>query len=348
MLGVGTFDSKVPVERALTPPAAWYVDKTFFENEKERVFRNSWQAVGNLGQLLNVGDFFSGQFMGQPYVVTRSEDGEIRAFYNVCRHHAAELVHGQGCQKKFSCPYHGWTYSLSGDLIGTPRLQGIEDFDKSQFGLKPLAVCVTGSLIWLGFNRFGQSPNERFAGVWSSLAETGFGKLQFHSRRSYEMSCNWKVYVDNYLDGGYHVSVLHKQLTGQLQLKDYHTEVAENYSLQSCSGQANERIGAKALYYWLYPNLMINRYGPVMDINWVVPLAVDRCAVVFDFFFASGTDEKFIAESLVMSERVQQEDIQISESVQRGLDSGAYNVGRYAPQVEHAMHAFHCRLAADF
>ena len=179
---------------------------------------------------------------------------------------------------------------------------------------------------------------------------TGCEKLKFHSRRSYEIRCNWKVYVDNYLDGGYHIGMLHKQLTGQLNLGDYRIEVDNGLSIQSGKGKQSDRIGDVALYIWLYPNFMINRYGPAMDTNWVIPLAADRCLTVFDFYFAEPEGdhaETFIQESLKMSEQIQDEDIRISESVQRGLEFGAYDVGRYAPRMEHAMHAFHRQLALD-
>lgn len=344
------FDPDCPVERAPTPPASWYVEKEFLKLEKENVFGRSWQPVGVTAHVAKPGEYFSGRFMEKTYIVVRDADGELRAFHNVCRHHAAELAHGRGCLKKLICPYHGWSYSLDGELLNAPRTQGIECFDAADFGLRAIPVKAVGPFLWLDFGGGGAGPEDRFADVWKRLEASGWDKLKFHTRRSYEMRCNWKVYVDNYLDGGYHVAILHKQLTGQLKLSDYRTEVAGEYSIQSCSGKENERIGSGAFYAWLYPNFMINRYGPVMDTNWVIPLSEDRCLTVFDFFFEETEGEKaekFIAQSLSMSERVQQEDIQISESVQRGLESGAYTVGRYAPQVEHAMHAFHRRLARD-
>ena len=288
--------------------------------------------------------------MGKPYVVVRGADGELRAFYNVCRHHGAELVCGAGRIQNFVCPYHGWKYSLQGDLTAAPRMQGAENFDKSAFGLKPVKLCAAGPFIWLALGSVDASPEALFEGAWARLADTGYEKLKFHSRRTYEIRCNWKVYVDNYLDGGYHVGMLHRQLSRQLKLGAYKTEVGDGFSIQSVKGQQSDRIGDKALYVWLYPNFMINRYGPAMDTNWVIPLSPERCLTVFDFYFADvegGDAQAFIRESLQMSEQVQEEDIAIVESVQRGLESGASEPGRYAPRVEHAMYAFHRQLAVD-
>ncbi|XP_007034365.2 PREDICTED: choline monooxygenase, chloroplastic isoform X2 [Theobroma cacao] len=158
------------------------------------------------------------------------------------------------------------------------------------------------------------------------------------------------VFCDNYLDGGYHVPYAHKGLVSGLTLDSYTTSIFEKVSIQSVEGGSKEtkddRLGSNALYAFIYPNFMINRYGPWMDTNLVIPLGPRRCLVVFDYFLeASLKDDKaFIERSLVDSERVQMEDITLCEGVQRGIESPAYCSGRYAPTVEKAMHHFHCLL----
>ncbi|XP_023344847.1 choline monooxygenase, chloroplastic [Eurytemora carolleeae] len=161
-------------------------------------------------------------------------------------------------------------------------------------------------------------------------------------RVEYKMSCNWKVFVDNYLDGGYHVEFLHPTLTDNLDMNSYTTSTAPHYSLQEVGGKGTERIGSNALFFFLYPSLMINRYGPWMDTNMVVPTGHDSCTIVYDYYLENqllnkmSENEKttFIEESLTASNQVQEEDNMICESVQRGLHSSAYDVGRYAPGVE--------------
>ncbi|GMY35273.1 choline monooxygenase, chloroplastic, partial [Fagus crenata] len=160
------------------------------------------------------------------------------------------------------------------------------------------------------------------------------------------------VFCDNYLDGGYHVPYAHKGLASGLQLQSYSTKMYEKVSIQSCKGGSMDRkddygrLGSKVLYAFIYPNFMINRYGPWMDTNLVLPLGPRRCQVVFDYFLeASLKDDKALIErSLEDSERVQMEDIVLCEGVQRGLESPAYSTGRYAPTVEKAMHHFHSLL----
>jgi Ring hydroxylating alpha subunit (catalytic domain) len=158
------------------------------------------------------------------------------------------------------------------------------------------------------------------------------------------LACNWKVYVDNYLDGGYHVPHLHKGLSSVLDYKEYTIEISERYSLQSSPMVSSEehasfaatRTGNRAYYYWLYPNFMINIYEGVMDTNLVLPLTTDRCLVQFDFFFKDVSDGARIAnkESVAVSDAIQDEDVDICESVQRGLRSRSYGAGRLSVRRE--------------
>jgi len=350
------FDPAVPIARASTPPASWYTDPLFLGLERDRVFRRSWQPAGRLEQLAEVGDYASGQLTGEPYVVLRDTSGDLRAFFNVCRHHASCLVEGQGNAQQLVCPYHGWTYDLDGGLRKAPHLGGVRDFDRRQFGLAPMDVACWGPLVFVRPTADGPTLDEFLEPLAGRI---DFGELQFVKRVQYELDCNWKVFVDNYLDGGYHVGQLHGGLASQLALDSYRTEVAGRISIQSCAaGSAKrtgdgvdfaERLAGGAVYAFLYPNFMINRYGPMMDTNWVLPLSHDRTLTVFDYYFEKSViaDRAFVERSLEASDRVQQEDIAVSESVQRGLESSAYDRGRYAPSLEQAAHRFHCLLAED-
>jgi choline monooxygenase len=357
---VARFDGSLPIESAWTPPASWYLAPEFLAWEHAQVFRRTWQAVGRADQLTQPGDYFAGCLLDDPYVVLRDRDGTLRAFHNVCRHHAAEICHGEGRLGELVCPYHGWTYRLDGSLSRAPRLGRSLVFERERFSLKPVAVEAWGPLIFVHLGEDPPALASQLAELAPRLEAMGTAELSFVARRTYDIRCNWKVYVDNYLDGGYHVSVLHKALAGQLDLDTYVTELFERVSIQSCrspetapvesGGDFPERIGPEALYAFVYPNFMLNRYGPILDTNWVIPMAHDRTRVIFDFYFqdTEGPEAReFIDRSIDASHRVQEEDVSISESVQKGLGSPAYDRGIYAPGIETAAYHFHRLLAAD-
>ena len=347
------FDPSLPIERAPTPPSSWYTEPGFFELEAETLLRDTWQFVAREDQLREPGDFVSGRLLDAPWVVVRGEDRELRAFFNVCRHHAAEIASGSGCTKSLTCPYHGWRYGLDGSLQSAPRLGPAQEFDRASYALVPMPVTTLGPFVAIQLVRQEDTSFARPSiseDVHGMLASTGYEGLQWFRRETYEMDCNWKVYVDNYLDGGYHVSVLHEGLADQLSLEGYRTDVGDGYVVQRCTSDSGSeaRMGDEALYIWLHPTFAINRYGPYMDTNQVIPLSVNRTRVIFDYYAEPGAlaDEAAIEETLRTSAQVQDEDGHICESVQRGIASLAYETGRYAPRLEHGAYAFHGWVAA--
>ncbi|XP_074582107.1 choline monooxygenase, chloroplastic [Curcuma longa] len=361
---VEAFDPKIPLVEAITPPSSWYTDSSFLDLEFERVFFRGWQAVGYTEQIERPHDFFTGRLGNVEFVICRDADGDLHAFHNVCRHHASVLASGSGKKSCFICPYHGWTYALDGSLLKATRITGIKNFNKDEFGLVPLEVTTWGPFVLV---RLDGNPSSQQRGSMKTVGNEWLGSssnilsangidssLKHVCRREYSIQCNWKVFCDNYLDGGYHVPYAHGGLASGLNLDSYSTLIYEKVSIQRCEGASAERnfdrLGSKALYAFVYPNFMINRYGPWMDTNLVVPLTTTKCQVVFDYFLDTSLvdDKDFVERSLEESERVQLEDIALCEGVQRGLESPAYCSGRYAPAVEMAMHHFHCLLHESF
>jgi choline monooxygenase len=352
------YDDTAPLAEAFTIPAPWYLDPAIGGHERFRVFGASWQAVGRTGQAAQPGDFFTTELAGEPLLIVRGADGQLRAFYNVCRHHAAAVATVPcGHAQSFRCPYHGWNYGLDGSLKGMPEFAGVCNFRREENGLVPVAVSVWENFIFVNLSP-SPEPLIRFLGDLAQRVEPlGLQSLQFHSRKEYTLNCNWKVYVDNYLDGGYHVPHLHKGLNSVLDYAHYTIENGEHYCLQSSPMVASEehagvsatRKGDRAWYFWLYPNFMINVYEGVMDTNLVLPLGPDKCRVVFDFFFADASAARatYNNASVATSDMVQDEDVAICESVQRGLASRAYGAGRLSVRREAGEHLFHRLLARD-
>lgn len=352
------YNLDAPLEEASTIPAAWYWDERIEALEREQVFHRNWIAVGRMDQVAVPGQFFTVELAGEPLVVVRGADGKLRAFYNVCHHHAAAVANVPcGVVQHLRCPYHGWTYGLDGSLKGTPEFTGVCNFDRARNGLVPIRVATWEQFVFVTLSEKAP-PFDHFLGeLPARIAPLVISNIQFSERKIYTLACNWKVYVDNYLDGGYHVPYLHKGLNSVLDYKEYTIETSERYCLQSSPMVVSQehvsfaatRTGDRAYYYWLYPNFMINVYEGVMDTNLVLPLAPDKCLVQFDFFFADVSDSQKThnAESVAVSERVQDEDVDICESVQRGLRSRAYGAGRLSVRREAGEYLFHRLLAND-
>src|SRR5262252_6188390 len=353
-----SYNERDSIENAYTIPASWYVDERIAELERRHVFGGTWQVVGGVEQLASPGQFITRELADEPIVVVRSNDGQLRAFYNVCRHHAAAVVtEVEGNASIFRCPYHGWSYGLDGCLKGAPEFDGVCNFNRADNGLLPVQVAAWEQFVFVNLDP-ATSPLETFLGRLLDRTKTlNLMRPHFFERRTYTLNCNWKVFVDNYLDGGYHVPHLHKGLNSVLDYRQYTIENEDRYCLQSSpmvssdldAATSTTRTGDRAWYFWQYPNFMINLYEGYMDTNLVLPDGVDRCKVIFDFYFddvGEAAAEKN-RQSIAVGERVNDEDIGICQSVQRGLHSRAYGAGRLSVRREAGEHLFHRLLAND-
>jgi choline monooxygenase len=350
------FDADLPLERARSLPAEWYLRSDVFELERHRIFADSWQVVASTDQLREPGSYVTGDVAGEPIVVVRDGSGFLRAFYNVCRHRAGRVAHEcDGQTDRLRCRYHGWTYDLAGNLRGVPEFDGVEDFRREDNGLVPVHVAVWGPLVFVHLGTHPPPLDQFFAPLPDRSPALQFDRLHFVARREYRLQCNWKVFVDNYLDGGYHVNSVHPGLAGSLDYANYRTEVFAHTSLQSSPLKTtgnddidSVRTGDRAYYWWMFPNLMLNAYAGVMDTNLVMPIDAKSCRVVFDFYFAdvSPQAEEFRRRSMDVAHQIQLEDIAICEEVHRGLGSRSYSTGRFSVRREAAGYHFHRLIAA--
>ncbi len=349
------FDPERPLESSETPPSEWYTDTRLYELERESVFGRSWQYVGLTEWIAEVGEYFATDLGQDPILVVRAAD-EIVALSNVCRHRGGPLVRsGRGKVSSFSCLYHGWNYALDGKLRKAPEFEGVCDFDAKRVHLPRMRVASLGPFLFVCWSDETPDLEESLPGLAEHIGGLRLDHLVHSERRVYAVDCNWKVFVDNYLDGGYHVPVMHPDLSRSIDYAGYHCSLRDGWNLQlsplraaqadGAADSADVRHGEAAHYIWAWPNWMFNAYEDVLDINWVRPLGVDRCEIVFDYFFAADAKKSFIEESLRVAEQVQEEDREISEAVQRGLVSSRYDVGRYSVRRENGDHQFHQLLA---
>jgi choline monooxygenase len=375
--------SKDGIHGASTPPSSWYHDQHFYNHvEQDYTFKNNWLCVGRVNQIPNAGNYFSGTILNEPFVVVNNGNGNINAFSNVCRHHAALLCDedSTGSLKpgpnpstpyRLTCPYHGWQYSsTTGGLTKAVKMKGCKDFSASKTLLPKYDVSVLGPWIFLRMRRddgatastsslLDDQPDVK---EYASLLENSkYNEDMVHlEHRRYHIKCNWKVYIDNYLDGGYHVPIAHPELSESLDMTTYTRQRYQNTFIQTCKSRNHgdesklNRISTDAqlpaYYIFHYPNLCINRYGHWLDTNIVWPISANECVVYFDWYVhkSLASDDVLIKESLAESHRVQLEDVMLCERVHKGLLSSAYDVGRYAPELEDGEYFFHQKLYEDY
>jgi choline monooxygenase len=360
------------IECAQTLASKFYTDPEILETERERIFRRTWQLVGTLntlcgevnGEKRTIADpesYFTADAVGEPVVVVRDKEGTLRAFSNVCRHRAGPIAQGSGCKNVLRCGYHGWTYALDGRLIGSPDVEGVEFFDRSTMGMFPLRLETWEQLIFVNFDPHAEPLSAYLGKIPEQARSLQFEGMQFVERRDYIIDCNWKVYVDNYLEG-YHIPIAHPGLMREIDYAQYRTDTYRYYSRQFATIRATkaddtgERFYAlengsrlqEALYFWIFPNLMLNIYPDNLSINLIVPVSHDKTLTIFEWFFHDAHSEKVrerIQRAVAFSDEVQREDIELCRSVQRGLKSSTYDRGRYSVKRENGVHHFHLLLS---
>jgi choline monooxygenase len=256
------------------------------------------------------------------------------------------------------CQYHGWTYTLDGRLIGTPDVEAVEFFDRSTMGMVSLRLEVWEQFIFVNFDLQAEPLASYLGKIPEQVREFQFDGLQFAERREYIINCNWKVYVDNYLEG-YHIPIAHPGLMREIDYANYRTDTYRYYSQQFApiramkAEETAERFYKpssglqQAGYFWIFPNLMLNIYPDNVSTNLIVPISHDKTLTIFEWFFhdaANSAVAERIQRAVAFSDKVQQEDIGLCESVQRGLRSATYDRGRYSVKRENGVHHFHMLL----
>ena len=339
------------LQQAHALDAAYYFGDATHELERRAVFAPSWQIVAHQAELAESGDHVLVDVAGTPVVVLRAADGALRAFPNVCRHRAGPLVlcSGKGLGN-LRCRYHGWLYNQDGQLLAAPEMQGAEGFRVEDVRLPRLRLREWQGQVFVALNDRVADFARVYAGIAERIAPIDLAAMRFVRRDSWDVACNWKVYIDNFLEG-YHVPLVHPALAKVVDYRQYDVELCEWSSLQHAPLQsaANVYGDGRAYYYFVYPNVMLNVMPGRLQTNRVIALGPGRCRVEFDWFCAP--DDAAIARAASDREftnAVQEEDVDICERVQRGLASGQYRAGRLCPKREAGVWHFHQLLRAAY
>lgn len=357
-LDLSDYTPSADLAAAETMPARWYIEPRFLDLEKRKIFWKTWQPVGRADMVLRPGDYFTCEVTGERLVVARGQDGALRAFFNVCAHRAGPVAVGKGNRRSLQCKYHGWTYALDGRLLAAPEFEGVKHWDKDSVCLPQVRVQEWGPFIFVNLADDAPDFMDIYGPIDAEIRRKGFeiGRMRAMERRDYIIACNWKVYVDNYLEG-YHVPIAHPGLFRELDYEQYRVDTFRYYSSQyapirpakegEIQGRDRRYVRtegeAEALYYWIFPNTMLNIYPDNMSINIILPLDHERTLTIFEWYFEEpGTGEGWesMQQTIAFSDEIQQEDIEICEAVQQGLKSRAYDRGRFSVKRENGVHHF--------
>ena len=304
------------IENQITLPSKWYFENSYMEREKTEIFLKEWQLVGSRTQIRNPGEILLAEVANNPVIVICQKDNTLKAFYNVCQHRGGPLAYENCSVSKLQCKYHGWVYELNGDLKNARGFNEAE-LNVEDFGLQPIHVTEWMGQVFVNLSNSPQDLNQHIDEIKTLTSPIDFSDYVFKFRESYQIRCNWKVYMDNFLEG-FHIPFVHPELNRVIDYKSYKTEIYERFSLQWCPldselspyGKSANSEENKAFYFTIYPNIILNIAPGRLQTNIVEPKSSKTCVVHFDYHF-DNPEEADIEQDADFSEMVQQEDILI-------------------------------------
>ncbi len=329
-----------------TLPFDWYSDPAVLRLERERIFARAWQYAGRADQVAEPGAFFACDLGGVPVVVVRGQDGELRAFLNVCRHRGSLVCEGEGRRETLQCPYHAWTYDLDGSLRAAPRSDREPGFDKDGLGLVPVSVGAWGPFVFVNPDGDAAPLADTLGELPALVAAAGLDvdALRFLRRSSSEYEANWKVCCENFLEC-YHCQVAHPGFSKvvDVSVDAYVLEASPTFSTQvgpvreSWRGDFDPRGPiARGQFHFLWPNVTINVMPghPNLSIGPIVPAGPERTTRFLDYFIGPDVEQAWIDDMLEFDDQVGREDTVLVERVQKGLRGGGLEHGRLLPESE--------------
>jgi phenylpropionate dioxygenase-like ring-hydroxylating dioxygenase large terminal subunit len=332
-----------------TLPWSWYSDPRVLSQEQERIFRRAWQYAAPAEHVENPGDYVTCRVGDIPVVLVRGRDRRLRAFLNVCRHRGSILAEGSGNRETLQCRYHAWTYDLDGRLRAAPRSQREPGFEIEGIRLLELRVETWGPFVFVTADPAATELADTLGPVADLIAAGGVDvqTLRFRRRSEFELACNWKIAVENYLEC-YHCQVAHPGFSAVVDVTPdaYRLETHARSSSQFGPlrrGDSEPRGSVvEGQFHWLWPVTKVYALpGPAnLAVGPLVPLAPGRTAGWLDYFFPEDVPESDVEELLAFDDQVGREDRGLVESVQLGVGSGLLETGRLLPESERLLAHF--------
>ena len=319
-----------------TASASVYRDAARYDDERRHLFGRSWLFMGHVSELARDGDVIAAMIAGYPLLVVRTANG-LKAFHNVCRHRAGPLFDEErgNCGNTLTCKYHGWAYALDGRLKSARDFGVAPGFDPRNFALFDLKVETWRGFVFVNAEKTAPALAQLLAPLDARIGERDFNTLVHVERRAHDIACNWKVYVENYLEG-YHISSVHPALDNQVDASKYEVSVEGGVCFHSAPLKTNSDTIYDGVWAFVQPNLGLNIYGHGLMVERVVPLGLGGTRLIYDYYLRPdiATDTRERHRILAMSGTVTAEDKWICERVQANLDAGVYESGVFSPRHE--------------
>jgi phenylpropionate dioxygenase-like ring-hydroxylating dioxygenase large terminal subunit len=327
-----------------TLPWSWYSDPELLRREQEQIFRRGWQYAGPAEHAAEPGDYFTASAGDVPVVVVRDRAGELRAFLNVCRHRGSLVAHGRGNRETLQCGYHAWTYGLDGRLRAAPRSRSEPGFETDGIALRAVALEAWGPLLFVNPDRGAPPLAETLGPVPELLASGGIDveRLRLRRRSDFELACNWKIAVENYLEC-YHCAVAHPGFSAVVDVSPDAYRLETHALGSSQFGPTKSGTGpVEGQFHWLWPvtKLYALPGPPNLVVGPVAPLGPERTTGFLDYFFPEDVSDAEVTELLAFDDQVGLEDRGLVESVQAGVRSGMLEEGRLLPESERLLAQF--------
>ncbi|MYI69175.1 MAG: Rieske 2Fe-2S domain-containing protein [Boseongicola sp. SB0673_bin_14] len=347
------------VSRSMSLKADAYTDPAWYEVDRSEIIARSWQWVCHVEKLREPGSYLATEIAGRPVAIVRDREGVLRAFYNVCKHRAHHLLSGEGTASRIMCPYHAWVYRLDGQLVRAPETENLSGFDASSICLDEVHVTEFAGFVFVNLDPDAMPLSRASEGLETEIRHWApdIDDLTFVHRMSYDISSNWKNVVYNFLEC-YHCPIAHKDFCNLVDMDTYEVTTHGIYS----SHMAEAGQGANTAYdvsnatvrthavWWLWPTTCFMRYpgrSSMIVLN-IIPVGVDRTLETYDFFLETPEPDEMEKDAIrYLDEVLQREDIDIVESVQKGMATPAFAQGRIvnnptgSGKSEHAVHHFH-------
>ncbi|MBJ3776438.1 aromatic ring-hydroxylating oxygenase subunit alpha [Acuticoccus mangrovi] len=341
---------RLPLLQAETLPPWCYTSDSFFESEVDTIFRRMWNFVGRVDEIAEPGAYMTVDVCGEPLFVVRDAEGAIRAFANTCRHRGARLLCGMGQKRAISCPYHSWTYGLDGALRGAPGMEETEGFDRSRYGLIPVAIDIWAGFVFVSLDPDPAPLADQLGNLPEVFASYRFEDMVCVQRTEYDLACNWKIYIENAMED-YHTATVHRKSIGTQ--KTVREEAVGDWDAIFMPAEATIAVlpgdttpfptipslkgrPAVGTYFTvLYPNTF---FASTLDCMWwlqALPEGPGRCKVIHGVCFPKDTAARddFAAVLPRYNRRWEKslgEDNGISEEQQVGLNSRLGGPGRFS------------------